>query len=83
MAQSAASTLQDGTNGIANGIVPMNPETLQQLNGLVASAEALKRAGYVVEPLTDDDLEQKKRCLRCGVRGKTPAIRKSNSPTQN
>jgi RNA exonuclease 1 len=61
----------------------MNPETLQQLSSLVASTEVLKRAGYVVEALTDDDLEQKKRCLKCGVRGKTRAIRKSNSPAQN
>ncbi|KAK4232796.1 hypothetical protein C8A03DRAFT_19987 [Achaetomium macrosporum] len=63
MAQEAASTLENGTRTIA-----LNPEILQRLNSLVASAEALRQAGYVVQPLTDEELEQKKRCLRCGVR---------------
>jgi RNA exonuclease 1 len=79
MAQPVATTPQNGTRAIA----PMNPETLQQLNSLVASAKALKQAGYVVETLTNDELDQKKRCLTCGVRGKTRAILESESPAQN
>ncbi|KAK4124702.1 hypothetical protein N657DRAFT_680637 [Parathielavia appendiculata] len=63
MAQDAASTPENGTRAIA-----LNSETFQQLNSLVASPEALKLAGYIVKPLTDDELEQKKRCLTCGDR---------------
>ncbi|KAL2018518.1 hypothetical protein VTK56DRAFT_730 [Thermocarpiscus australiensis] len=43
-------------------------EYLKELQSLVPSAEALKRAGYVLKELTDLELEQKKRCLTCGVR---------------
>jgi hypothetical protein len=79
MAQDAASTLENGTRAIA-----LNPETLQQLNSLVASAEALRQAGYVVKTLTDDELEQKKRCLTCGVRRELRAIStKSGPPVQD
>ena len=69
MAQYAVSTPENGTTEIA-----MNPETLQQLNSLVASAESLTNAGYVVATLTDVELEQKIRCLTCGVRGQLRAI---------
>jgi len=74
--QGAPSQLGDGPRAIA-----LNLETLQQLNGLVASTESLRQAGYVVKALTDDELEQKKRCVRCGVRGEFCAIsRESDLP---
>ncbi|KAK4039348.1 hypothetical protein C8A01DRAFT_16657 [Parachaetomium inaequale] len=68
MAQDAAfSTLEQGTRAIA-----LNAATLQQLDKLVASTKALRQAGYVVEKLTDHELEKKRRCLTCRVRiGKT------------
>jgi hypothetical protein len=43
---------------------------IDRLHNLVPSAEAQKQAGYIKEKLTDQQLEQKKRCLRCGVRRK-------------
>lgn len=69
MAQYAVSTPENGITAIA-----LNSESLQQLNSLVASAEALTKAGYVVATLTDVELEQKIRCLTCGVRGRFRAI---------
>jgi RNA exonuclease 1 len=63
MAPDTTSTLENGT-----GLIALNPETLQRLNSLVPSLKALRQAGYVVEPLTDHELEQKRRCLTCGVR---------------
>lgn len=76
MAQNAASTPETGT-----GAITLNSETFQQLNSLVASPEALKLAGYIVKPLTDDELEKKKRCLTCGDRSESIAIlTKSDQP---
>jgi hypothetical protein len=69
MAQDGAATLGDGSRAI-----PLNPETLQQLNNLVAPAEELKQEGYVLKPLTVDELEQKKRCTTCGVRSEPTPI---------
>lgn len=78
-AQHAASPLQNGARAIA-----LNSETLRQLNNLVASVEKLRQAGYVLKPLTDYELEQKKRCLTCGVRGELRAkFTKSNPPVQD
>lgn len=71
MAQNAGSTMekQNGTKAIS-----LNPETLLQLNSLVASTEALSQAGYVVKKLTNADLDQKKRCPSCRLRSKSLAI---------
>ncbi len=54
-----------------------NSETLHHLNSLVATTAALRRAGYVVEKLTNSELELKKRCLTCGVRSE---LRQSKPP---
>ncbi|KAL2177279.1 ribonuclease H-like domain-containing protein, partial [Thermothelomyces heterothallicus CBS 202.75] len=48
--------------------IPQTPEALEQLNSLVPSTEELRRAGYVVEKLSNHELEQKKRCITCGIR---------------
>jgi hypothetical protein len=69
MAQDATSAPEKGT-----GEIPLNPNTLQLLSSLVASAKALTQAGYVLRPLTDDELEQKQRCLTCGDRSESIAI---------
>ncbi|KAH6630953.1 hypothetical protein B0J18DRAFT_116805 [Chaetomium sp. MPI-SDFR-AT-0129] len=79
MAQDALSTSENG-----NAAITLTPETLQQLNSLVFSVEALKRAGYTVNQLTEMDLEQKKRCPTCGVRiAKRPRTRDRQSPDQD
>ncbi len=63
MARDALPTAKQGLAAIAP-----DPETLHHLNSLVASAEALRQAGYVVKRLTESELELKKRCLTCNVR---------------
>ncbi|KAL2187954.1 hypothetical protein L209DRAFT_779849 [Thermothelomyces heterothallicus CBS 203.75] len=62
-AQGAVSTTRKSTPAI-----PQTPEALEQLNSLVPSTEELRRAGYVVEKLSNHELEQKKRCITCGIR---------------
>ncbi|KAH6623424.1 hypothetical protein F5144DRAFT_615214 [Chaetomium tenue] len=81
MAQNGAfSALKEGTVLITTGPIQQNAESVEQLNKLVASTKALKRAGYVVEKLTDTELDQKRRCTRCGVRvAKPPRIRHHNT----
>ncbi|KAK3292831.1 uncharacterized protein B0H64DRAFT_402899 [Chaetomium fimeti] len=78
MTQSGAfSTLKEGAVGTP---IALNDDTLKHLNSLVFSTAALKRAGYVVEKLTDSELEQKRRCMSCGIRiGKPPRIRYHNT----
>ncbi|KAK4243848.1 hypothetical protein C7999DRAFT_35804 [Corynascus novoguineensis] len=66
MAQANIVLSPENSQGIS-AIAP-DPNTLQQLNNLVASKEALKRAGYIVKKLTDAELEQKKRCSTCNIR---------------
>ncbi|KAK4140125.1 ribonuclease H-like domain-containing protein [Dichotomopilus funicola] len=56
--------------------IMLDSGTLQQLGSLVHPTEELKEAGYVVTKLTQDELEQKKRCATCGVRiGKVRRMR--------
>lgn len=50
--------------------IPLNAETLEQLSNVVASTGDLKRAGYVIEKLTDIELDQKRRCTTCGIKSK-------------
>jgi hypothetical protein len=69
MAQDALATLEKGATAIA-----LNSESLEQLNSLVPCVEVLRRAGYVVTKLTNNELEQKKRCPTCGVRSESRAI---------
>lgn len=38
---------------------------LTQLQKLRQSKEALRKAGYVLQPLTEVELDQKKKCARC------------------
>jgi hypothetical protein len=72
MAQNGAfSTLKEGTVLTTTGAIPLNAETLEQLSNAVASTEALKRAGYVIDKLTDIELDQKRRCTTCGVKSKS------------
>ena len=72
MAQNGAfSALKEGTVVSTTGPIQQNAESVEQLNNLVASIKALKRAGYVVEKLTDAELDQKRRCSRCGIRGES------------
>ncbi|KAH6847523.1 hypothetical protein B0I37DRAFT_146683 [Chaetomium sp. MPI-CAGE-AT-0009] len=83
MAQNGTfSTLKEGAVGTA---IALNADTLEQLNNLVASTAALKKAGYVVQKLTDSELEQRRRCVTCGLRiGKPPRIRNYKSqPAEN
>lgn len=40
-------------------------ENIRILNKLVISHDALRKAGYIMTPLTQKDLELKKRCGRC------------------
>ncbi|KAL2150354.1 hypothetical protein VTH82DRAFT_6917 [Thermothelomyces myriococcoides] len=66
-------TLLRGRGASANAqksgpAIPQTPEGLEKLNSLVSSIEELRRAGYVVEKLSHDELEKKKRCATCGVR---------------
>jgi len=65
------------SNGAPAGATSMIIPSLayiNQLQSLVPSAQAQTAAGYVTEELTDRQLEQKKRCLRCGVRRKPIAF---------
>lgn len=69
-------TLLRGRGASANAqksapAIPQTPEGLEKLNSLVSSIEELRRAGYVVEKLSHDELEKKKRCATCGVRSKS------------
>ncbi|KAK4121866.1 hypothetical protein N657DRAFT_576983, partial [Parathielavia appendiculata] len=48
-----------------------------RLNGLVHSVEVLKQAGYVVEKLTDEQFNKKKRCVTCGARSELQTRRRS------
>lgn len=74
MAQNAAfSTLKEGKMPTTTRTIPLNAETLEQLNNVVASTGDLKRAGYVIEKLTDVELDQKRRCTTCGIRSKPRA----------
>ncbi len=54
--------------------IMLDSGTLQQLDSLVHPTEELKQAGYVVTKLTQNELEQKKRCATCGVRSESLAI---------
>ncbi|KAL2192350.1 ribonuclease H-like domain-containing protein [Corynascus similis CBS 632.67] len=56
----------ENSQGISE--ITADSDTLGQLNSLVASKEALKRAGYIVKKLTDAELEKKKRCSTCNIR---------------
>lgn len=38
---------------------------VKQLQKLLHSKETLQKAGYVIQPLTELELEQKKKCVRC------------------
>ncbi|KAK4102473.1 hypothetical protein N658DRAFT_469021 [Parathielavia hyrcaniae] len=68
-----APTTQEGTSANA---VALYPGTLWRLNDLVASEETLKQAGYVIQELTEEELDRKKRCITCGVRiWKKPRVR--------
>jgi hypothetical protein len=60
------SASEQGTRAIA---LDTGAETLQELNKLVASTTALRQAGYVLEKLAYYELENKRRCLACSVRG--------------
>ncbi|KAJ4290018.1 hypothetical protein N0V88_006819 [Collariella sp. IMI 366227] len=73
MAQNSSSTIKK-QNGIE--AISLNTETLWQLNSLVSSAQALSQAGYIVRKLTNDELEQKKRCPSCRLRSSDSAVLK-------
>lgn len=53
-----------------SGALILNPELtehtyLNRLQGLRHSKETLQKAGYVMQPLTEAELDQKKKCGRC------------------
>ncbi|KAK0722618.1 hypothetical protein B0T26DRAFT_801351 [Lasiosphaeria miniovina] len=54
--------------GPVTGIIVPSPTYLDHLESLLPSAEALRQASYVTKKLTDQQLEEKKRCLRCRIR---------------
>ncbi|KAK3689739.1 ribonuclease H-like domain-containing protein [Podospora appendiculata] len=59
--------------GKAPAAVPITPtaEYLEHLHGLVLSRDQQKSAGYVMEQMTQQELEKKRRCGRCGLRYKS------------
>lgn len=53
-----------------SGALILDPEQtqdayLKRLQGLRYSKETLQKAGYVMQPLTEAELDQKKKCGRC------------------
>ncbi|KAG5290411.1 3'-5' exonuclease [Histoplasma capsulatum G186AR] len=59
----AVEQMQEG----ARSILEATPEYMFQLNSLVANLDSLRQAGYVLNPLSMEDLELKKRCSGCGM----------------
>jgi hypothetical protein len=53
-------------NDIAWSDVAETRVMLEKMRLLCHSRKELKKAGYVLEPLTEDAIEGKLRCLRCG-----------------
>ncbi|QSS60968.1 3'-5' exonuclease [Histoplasma capsulatum] len=57
----------DQTQEGAHSILEATPEYMFQLNSLVANPDSLQKVGYVLNPLSVEDLELKKRCSGCGM----------------
>ncbi|KLJ07546.1 hypothetical protein EMPG_16960 [Blastomyces silverae] len=49
------------------GIIEATPEYMLHLNALIAKPSTLKEAGYVLNPLSAEDFELKKRCCGCNM----------------
>ncbi|KAK3384877.1 hypothetical protein B0H63DRAFT_432374 [Podospora didyma] len=64
----AAFNTQNATPVVS--IVP-SPEYLDQLTALSHSVPTLQKAGYVMYPLSRKEINDKKRCIRCGRRCKS------------
>ncbi|CAI6097270.1 unnamed protein product [Clonostachys chloroleuca] len=45
--------------------IEQSPAHVRHLQNAVFSSAILRRKGYIIDPLTKDDLERKKRCSRC------------------
>lgn len=57
-----------GGNFAATTVIAPTLVYLDRLRSLVPSTEAQKKTGYVTERLTQQELQQKKRCIRCRAR---------------
>ncbi|KAK0118579.1 hypothetical protein ONS95_007465 [Cadophora gregata] len=58
-----------GTNAVNSdsvGTSDYSMEYMQRLRSLVAPKTALEETGYVLQPLSEDAIQRKKRCGRCG-----------------
>ncbi|KAK4159855.1 hypothetical protein QBC43DRAFT_326445 [Cladorrhinum sp. PSN259] len=60
-------TSNNGAPAGATSMIIPSTAYLQRLHSLVPSTEAREQEGYI-RKLTDEQLKQKKRCIRCGVR---------------
>ncbi|EGE80296.1 RNA exonuclease [Blastomyces dermatitidis ATCC 18188] len=68
---SSLAVSETATAELAQELGPSNieatPEYMLHLNALIAKPRTLKEAGYVLNPLSTKDFEQKKRCRGCGT----------------
>jgi hypothetical protein len=69
MAPNDVSLLESGVAAIT-----MDSQHVDQLTYLMAATEDLKQVGYIVAKLSPDELEQKKRCPTCGLRGESASL---------
>jgi len=83
-----APKIRDTSNALATGpddsemrVKEDTDEYMKVLNSLVHSREELKVAGYVISPLTNVDIESKRRCMNCGVRCGYPSIDIAKTPS--
>ncbi len=63
------SEMNNGTGSVTPDSVKASDyslEYIQRLRNFVASKTALEKTGYILQPLSEDTIERKKRCERCG-----------------
>ncbi|KKZ65666.1 hypothetical protein EMCG_08505 [[Emmonsia] crescens] len=58
--------IQDQAQEPSSNIIETTPEYMFHLNSLVAKPGKLREIGYVLNPLSMEDMELKKRCHGCG-----------------
>jgi hypothetical protein len=66
--QQQARIAPEGTVPSVAVAIATTPDYVKLLNSLVHSRKALDSAGYIVERLSNEELESKKRCSGCGKR---------------
>lgn len=58
--------------GTPSAAIDPSPVYLNQLRSMTHSRDALIKNGFVMTPLSQVDVDDKKRCRRCNIRCKNP-----------